>query len=358
MQSKSLVVYHYFEKDESYRDNFLHFLLFGWDQELDLVIVISGPYAVDLPKMDNVQYVFTEPKKSDFGGYAELINKNFDFGVYAFIFFINSSVRGPFVLSFEKQKWYKIFLDQMQPQVGMVGTSICTMKSDFRHSKNYQERYGGQPPYSHVQTMAYVLRGQVFKKIMAQGFYLQNRDATKTNAIEDYEIHLSQAVINLGWNLACLMPEFGGVDYREPHVNPNPNSTVGDPNEVLGYFGRSAHPYEVIFIKTNRYLYSEEYLSRLTYSLWSKRAQSIPMALLHSTSMLKYIERFTNASLSGKTVSDFSFLPGALAAHEQLVIARNQAQEAKKQLSNVLHSSSWRVTAPFSYLSRLLRALK
>jgi hypothetical protein len=351
MSTKNLVIYHYFEKDASYRDNLLHFLLFGVLPELDYIFVMSGNHSVQLPELPNLRYCFTEPKKSDFGGYAQLINEDLNLDSYANILFINSSVRGPFIPTYHQQAWYAAFLEQMQDDIGMVGVSICTLKEDFRHSIHYQARYGGNPPYSHVQTMAYMLRKEVLTQLITDGFYREDRDATKTLAIEDYEIHLSQLVLKQGWNLRCLLPEFNSIDYRLPHTNPNPTSTVGDPNEVLGYFGRSAHPYETIFVKTNRDLYTEAYLDRLAYSMLQGARLPIAQVILASPSIQGYIQKVEHQALSTQAVLDFAYLPGFIENQTLLKAALLEAAAAKTQLSNMLQSTSWKITAP-------IRALK
>lgn len=207
MPNKNLVIYHYFEKDASYRDNLLHFLTFGISKACDYFFVVSGECSLDLPRLTNVRYIFTESKKSDFGGYAQLINQDFELSFYQNIFFINSSVRGPYTPPYHTLPWEEGFLQQMVGDVGMVGASICILKSDFRHSLNYQARFGGHPPYSHVQTMAYVLKKEALDLLIAEGFYQEDRDANKTLAIENYEIHLSRRVLALGFDLACLLPE-------------------------------------------------------------------------------------------------------------------------------------------------------
>jgi hypothetical protein len=350
MSTKNLVIYHYFEKDASYRDNLLHFLLFGVLPELDYIFVISGNHSVQLPELPNVRYLFTAPKKSDFGGYAHLINEGLTLDSYDNIFFINSSVRGPFIPPYHQQAWYEAFLEQMQGDVGMVGISICTLKEDFRHSINYQARYDGHPPYSHVQTMAYILRKEVLAQLILDGFYLGDRDSTKTLAIEDYEIHLSQLILKLGWNLRCLLPEFNSIDYRLHHNNPNPTSTVGDPNEVLGYFGRSAHPYETIFVKTNRDLYSEAYLDRLSYSMWQVLNKDLYPEVLVLSSVNHYLQRIQSQTVSGDAVKDFSYLPGFIEGQKELGIARQEKSEANARLLDALNSRSWKITAPLRKL--------
>lgn len=350
MDTNNLVIYHYFEKDASYRDNFLHFLVFGMAPALDYVFVVSGDCSIDLPDLPNARYFFTDPKRSDFGGYAQLINEGFDLSPYDNIFFINSSVRGPFVPPYFSQPWFESFLDQMHIDVGIVGSSICTLKEDFRHSINYQARYGGNPPYSHVQTMAYVLRKEALAKLITEGFYGEDRDVSKSLAIENYEIHLSQLVLKQGLNLRCLLPEFNDINYRLPHINPNPTSTVGDPNEVLGYFGRSVHPYEAIFIKTNRDLYTDAYLDRLTYSMLQAKRSNISEVILASPSVQGYINRVERQALSGEQVSDFSYLPGFIENQALLKTGQEEVALAKKQLKDMLQSTSWKITAPIRAL--------
>jgi hypothetical protein len=355
MPAKNLVIYHYFEKDASYRDNFLHFLTFGIDPSHDYLVVVSGTCSVDLPQLSNVRYVMTEAKRSDFGGYAQVINDGLDTAAYEAVVFINSSVRGPFVPPYQTQSWLALFLAPLVGDVGMVGVSICTLREDFRHSTQYQARFGGQPPYSHVQTMAYALRTKVLDQLISDGFYQEDRDASKTLAIENYEIHLSQLVLAMGWNLRGLLPELNRIDYRLPHVNPNPSSTVGDPNEVLGYFGRSAHPYEVLFVKTNRHLFTEGYLDRLAYSMYQALPYVLPQVLLSNSSIQGYVEKIGASALSKKSVEDFSYLPGQIEDAAKLTKLTEEFAYTQAQLQNVLNSTSWKITAPLRRLIALLR---
>ena len=355
MYEKILVVYQYFEKDASYRYNFLHFLVFGLSPEHDYIVVVSGAYSVDLPQLSNVRYVVTEAKKSDFGGYAQVINAGLDTALYGAVVFINSSVRGPFMPAYQKEAWLDIFLAPLTDDVGMVGNSICMLKDNFRHSTQYQERFGGQPPYTHVQTMAYALRTKVLDQLIADGFYQEDRDTTKTLAIENYEIRLSQLVLEMGWNLRCLLPEFNQIDYRLPHSNPNPSSTVGDPNEVLGYFGRSVHPYEGLFVKTNRHLYTEAYLDRLAYSMYQALTKPLPQIFLANSSVQGYVERIRASAISEQVVSDFSYLPGQVENAAQLAKLTEEFTYTQAQLQNLLHSTSWKITAPLRRLMALLR---
>jgi hypothetical protein len=64
-----------------------------------------------------------------------------------------------------------------------------------------------------------------------------------------------------------MLPEYNQIDYREALTDLNPTSREGDSGFEHSYFGRSAHPYESIFIKTSRNTFSGKDLMRLAYSM-------------------------------------------------------------------------------------------
>jgi len=268
--SDTLVVYQFFQKDESYVDNFLHFLVEGYDEANDHVVVVAGPCTIALPRLRKLRYLFTENKNHDYGGYCEVVNNCAAIFDYERVFFVNSSVRGPFVPPMETRKWTQIFRDKLVDGVGLVGSSINILTGPVADS--YQARHGGQPPYSHVQTMAYCLPRAALRSLHARGFYAITQALPKQEVIEEYEVRLSQWLLSECWDIACLLPEYDAIDYRQPHAEINPTSVNGDPSHPNGYFGRSAHPYEVMFVKTNRGIFTEAYLDRLALSTLDEHA--------------------------------------------------------------------------------------
>jgi hypothetical protein len=73
------------------------------------------------------------------------------------------------------------------------------------------------------------------------------------------EIAMSLLILKKGWNIACLMPEYANVDFRQPYLTVN-----NDPCYSGTCFGRTLHPYEVIFYKNNRNV-REEDIKSLSY---------------------------------------------------------------------------------------------
>lgn len=263
---KNLIFYHYFEKDISYRDNFLHFFSYGYSKELDYIVIISGPHSIDLPCADNIKYFFTENLNGDFGGYCYAINKITNLSEYEFFFFINSSVRGPFLTVRDKKNWTEYFIDQLEAGVGIVGSTINILPKSSQHAREYSAKYRDKAFYPHVQTTSYLLPKQTLTFLIENGFYSCEGILSKNDVVRDYELRLSQILIDQGWNLKSLLPEYNHLDYRDIAADINPTSVDGDLLLKNSYFGRTLHPYEAIFIKNNRELFTLEYLDRLAYS--------------------------------------------------------------------------------------------
>ncbi|MRW89560.1 hypothetical protein GJ699_06150 [Duganella sp. FT80W] len=298
MKKQTLVIYHYFEKDRSYIENFFHFLAFGYSAELDYLIVIAGGHSVNLPQLENVRYLYTENKNNDFGGYCHAIKTAIDLHAYEYYVFVNSSVRGPYTAAYSKTCWTNYFLDQLKadPEVGLIGSTINVLSPDSPDSIGYGQKYGGQAPYSHVQTMCYAMPQAVLIYLHDSGFYDVEAELSKTAVIRDYEIRLSQAVLGQGWNIRSLLPEYNHIDYRLKHTNINPVSAHGDANCNFGYFGRTPHPFEVIFMKVNRNMLSMDYLDRLSYSIYTNSRPH--EALFQNSSFCLYMQSLEDAAAS------------------------------------------------------------
>jgi hypothetical protein len=266
-----LVIYHYYEKDQSYIDNFLHFIQFAYRPELDFLIVIAGSCSIELPRASNIIYFEAENKNFDYGGYSQAIKvlkfeKN-----YANFIFVNSSVRGPFLSPQQQKSWANILLDLYADGVGIVGTAISLTPSHHAISAIYHQKYGyaerNNNILAHVQSTCYVLSQDVLQFLIDDGFYDVYESLSKDETVRDYEIRLSQILLDRDLNLRCMLPEYNKPDYRSLTHEINPSAREGDSGFEHSYFGRTVHPYEAMFVKTSRNTSSDAYLSQLAYSM-------------------------------------------------------------------------------------------
>ncbi|MQY21999.1 hypothetical protein [Nocardia macrotermitis] len=262
------VIYHYFEADREYRENLSHFLTFGIVPEVDYVVVLSGSCSLRLPELPNIRYVTAPNHNRDYGGHSVALHRAVTIEQYTHFIFVNSSVRGPYLPAYSDKPWYEAFLGLLDEEVGLVGATINILSPDSPHSKVFQLRHGGTPPFTHVQSMIYAMPRAVLVQLLAAGMFDPNQGSlSHMENVVDYEIRMSQLVIGSGLNIRSLLPEYNTIDYRLPHTEINPTSREGDPCYADQFFGRTLHPYETIFIKTNRDMYPPEFFAALSRSM-------------------------------------------------------------------------------------------
>lgn len=248
--SVTAVIYHYFEKNGSYRDNFVFFLSQAWRAEVEFIVLIAGAYHVDLPQRPNIRYVFTPNLGHDFAGYCQLVEAGM-LDRYDRLIFVNCTVRGPFLPPYAAGLgWVAPLLNLLRGDVHLAGATINILHPDRPAHLLYQARYPqAAQPYSHVQSSVHAMTAECFRLLRDAGFY-DPRAMDKDSAVAEFEIRMSSLVRAHGWNIACLLPPYDRIDYRLPHHDINPNTTTGHPQARGAYFGQTLHPFEAIFLKT------------------------------------------------------------------------------------------------------------
>ncbi|MCX4098889.1 hypothetical protein [Nocardia sp. alder85J] len=283
------VVYHYYEADSTYRENLLHFLVFGIVPEVEYFIVIAGSVTPELPQAPNIHYVFAPNVNRDYGGYSFALKRVVPVGRYDHFVFVNSSVRGPYLRAADGRPWYEALLGLIRDDVALAGATINILPPTSWFARTFVERHGGPPRCSHVQSMVFALPRARLIELLAAGFFdAGGVPVDRATLIVDYEILLSQRLIRDGWNIRCLLPEYNTVDYRRHHADVNPTSAEGDPCMPDAYFGRTIHPFESMFVKTNRNIYPPGYLAGVTRAMVAVRSLLGPRPW--SDSLTGYVE--------------------------------------------------------------------
>ena len=295
--AKTLIFFHFYEADETYLNNLLHFLYFGYSKSVDYGIIITENCSFDLPKLDNVTYIYAKNMNWDYGGYFQGIKNLKNVQDYDYYFFLNCSVRGPFIPPYINTPWYQIFIDLLDGNVGLVGATINKLVNTDSHFKSFTKKYTCDSA-DHLQTPIYAMSKDVFEYLFNHGFYDLKDSLTKGQIIEDYELLLTKLVLDGGWQVKCLLPEFEinkSTPLGEMVCKTSPNGDILGPRQ---YFGRTAHPYETIFVKTNRRLYTDDYLNRLAHSMYWESLNSNSDGRLQSF----YIDRLVEISKMDKRV--------------------------------------------------------
>lgn len=268
--SKAAVFYHYFEKNDKYRDNLIYFLSVGYLEEIDFYIVISGECSIqNLPQKDNIFYIYTKNHNFDFGGYTAGINfmlkhnKNYENYI-----FVNSSVRGPFLAPYSNKPWINIFSEKLDDNIQLVGSSINIPILKTPEIERFKDLdIGESSSHAHVQTTAYAMTSKAFNHLLSINFYDSSEQLSRIDVICRYEIRLSYEIIKKGWTIGCLLPEYNLIDYQTKNIDKS--MVLGGEEGAIDrgvYFGRTANPMEILFIKTNRNTISNEELYSYSYT--------------------------------------------------------------------------------------------
>ena len=357
---KNLIYYHLYPGKDLYLENFQHFLSFGYTDKDDYCIIIAGECEHKLPEAKNIKYIFSENKNNDFGGYCAAIGHLPDLKNYEYVFFINSSVRGPFLSPGSMHTWVDKFIELFDPGTGLVGSTICILNKDNYHAKRYINKWGGESA-THVQSTAYAMHVSTYIYLIDAGFYCNKQWLTKDDVIEDYEIRLSQQILKMGLNLKCVLPVYNKINYLVPHQDINPTSKNGDPCLINAFFGRNIHPLEGIFVKSNRKVYAKNYLNLLAKSMLINYDKNYP--LLRSSFILEYHQKLHglvngddenfeyDVVLPGKLKSKIKELNIKLFNLHQCEAKNNQIIQYQENLINrLLNCNSYKITRPLRLL--------
>lgn len=247
-------IYTYYEKNDNYKNNFIFFLNNGIYDDVDYYIVINGKHTVNIPIKRNIKIYNRDNIGYDFGAFSYVL-KQIDIE-YDYYFFINTSVRGPYLKDLNK-KWTQCFIELFTQNVVVVGTTINIYPYDIFLNYNLQKIYNKKPPFTHVQSMFFCLNKQYLNYLKLINFFNEEEcnDASDINYIIVYkEFCLSQIAIINKLNINSILPKYKNLNYVELNSNINSSAPNGDPYYKNAYFGDTIDKYDVIFIKTNRNL--------------------------------------------------------------------------------------------------------
>lgn len=275
-----LVIFSYYEKDRVYADNLRYFLnnaaLNNSDQpenlkgsaryQISYLVVVNGETcSVEIPP--TVKVLRRPNTGYDFGAYSHALSSLKDLEKHDYFFFINSSVRGPFLPMYAQTHgthWLDPFFDALQSgsDVRLVGTTINVLSketSESIHFKSFLAARSFPPlragvPVTHVQSMVFLVDRKCLHMLQEHGMFdMPVSSQSFLDTIAGKELFMSYLVLHVAkWNIASVLPDYQGLDYRTLNKDPNPTSVNGDPCFPGACFHRTIHPFDVVFIKTNR----------------------------------------------------------------------------------------------------------
>lgn len=231
--------------------NLDHFLTHGYASEHDYFISCVD-FDPPTTKLSNVNFFRVDNDSHDFGGFSRLLLDHVDKSKYKFFGFINSSALGPFHRTKQGEDWTTKFISQLNDETYLCGSTINCLSVESPHFGFIAPFLNRQNTYYHVQTYAYFLSNSALELLSKHNFYYYPINHSKIETIINYEIGLSRIILENGFNIACLIPEYYNVDFRNRSDKTISLENFGDPTIQGAIEGRSLDPYDVVFVKPTR----------------------------------------------------------------------------------------------------------
>ena len=243
---RTLVVYVYGKTHGSAMENLLFFIRTAVrsSHNADYYFILQQVNGLvldekTLPTLpSNAHYIQHENKYFDLGTIGWLLsNEKINKTKYKYFVFVNSSVRGPFIVAYyDNPIWYTIFTRRLTDYIKLVG---CTFSCETA---------------PHIQSYLWAMSLETFD------FLLKNSSVftchqTMDDAINKGEIAASQLLLHSGFGIDSLMTKFRGIDLRSNFAEKCANRL--NPTQTHTVDGISLDPYEIVFAKVkignNRY---------------------------------------------------------------------------------------------------------
>ena len=238
LSTRTLIIYVYGETHASAEENLVFFIRAAVrsSHDADYYFILQQiknkvPDEKKLPPLpSNAQYIQHEDKCFDLGSIGWLLSTGrIDRTKYKYFVFLNSSVRGPFIVSYHNDPvWFRIFTRRLTEYVRLVG---CTFNCD---------------PSPHVQSYLWAMNGNTLDFLLNSTKVFTCHESLHY-AINDGEIAASRAIFQAGFSLDSLMTKYRDLDLRANFMIKCPYRTHPTPDR--GVDGITLDPYEVVFVK-------------------------------------------------------------------------------------------------------------
>ncbi|KAL5351795.1 hypothetical protein ACLOAV_003656 [Pseudogymnoascus australis] len=239
---RPLVLYAYSETPNA-RTNLIFFLAHGLHQSADFVFVMNGESSATalIPNKSNIRIVQRENDCYDLGAHAEVLTKDDFYKSYQRYILMNASIRGPFLPAWATGCWSDMYLGKITDKVKLVGMT------------------GNCQPIFHVQSMIWatdrtgiqlLLHPPADPKLPAdkQEVGINSCFHTWDTAVHA-EVYATQIILSAGYEASVMMSAFHA---KKTFVQECDKGGNGDALWNGKYYGTNVHPYETVFMKSNR----------------------------------------------------------------------------------------------------------
>ena len=235
--SKTLVLYVFHIYNERVKQ-FIKNCIF-YDENVDFII-ISNDKNIIFEVPNYVKKLVRDNIGFDFGGWSQALLENNLYTNYDKFIFANSSIVGPFIPSYYNGKWTDIYINGLQNNIKLFGSTINTCHDPINRS--------------HVQSYIFCMDKITLEYLIkCEIFSTTNYAKSFVEAIWGKEVHMSRKIIENGWNIGALLPYYTNVDFTFKTKSPNDYNFEFIGDMMYSDFRNTYwNEYQLVFIKGNR----------------------------------------------------------------------------------------------------------
>lgn len=218
--------------------NFIENCIFK-DENIDFII-ISNNYNKTFCYPDYVKFILRDNIGYDFGGWSDALLTNNLYKNYDKFIFLNSSVIGPFLHSNYTGKWTDIYINGLQNNIKLFGSTINTCRKPLIKS--------------HVQSYIFSMNKETLEYLIeCEIFSVTNYAKTFEQAVWNKEVRMSKKIIEKKWNIGSLLNCYKDVDFTFNEKKPEDyNIAFRDDIMFQRFKDKLWNINELVFIKGNR----------------------------------------------------------------------------------------------------------
>lgn len=224
------------------------------DTDIDYYICFNGDVDISkyqpFTKNTNLFLVTRENVGADFGAWSHVLLTDNLYQKYDYFILLNNTCAGPFLPIYTKDSWIKIFIDQLSNEIKLVGPTI-----NHFYGKSHVQSYFLCTDKIGIKIG---IENNIFNNDFVSKFRNREWASYKWEFILTYEVGFSQAILNNGYNIKCMLKGLENIDFRQVRDKNKLDFSYGSVEADMcwdnHYFGMTFHPYEVIFYKSNRNL--------------------------------------------------------------------------------------------------------
>lgn len=153
-----------------------------YDENVDFIIISNDKTFTTFNVPDYVKTLTRDNIGFDFGGWSDALLRDNLYEKYDFFIFVNSSVIGPFIPSYCKDKWTDIYINGLENNIKLFGSTINTEYDPINNS--------------HVQSYIFSMDKNTLQYLInCEIFSITNYAKTMNDAILQKEVLMSREII-------------------------------------------------------------------------------------------------------------------------------------------------------------------